>query len=407
MQKIDFDSWKRRTFWGVSLTYGAFYLCRLNISIALPEIGRQFSYSKTMLGGIGSAFFILYALGQFINGQLGDRISPRLLILTGLFASSLLNILFGLSSAISVLLILWGINGYFQSMAWGPSIKILASWFPLRERGKVSGLMAFFYHTGNILSWLLAGYLIQKMGWRWAFFIPAIILSLIGIYFFSRVKNTPKEAGLPPPNNRNNQKIKSVFKQGIGNSKILRVSISYFFLSITAFGLLFWLPTYLLFVEKTSISLATCQSVILPFSGAISAMLTGWMTDRFFSSRRIPLSIIMLLLSLPLILLFPLSFLKIRLVLLFLLGFFIYGPHMLMVGTMAMDYGTEKAASSSAGFIDSLGYIGATIGGIGVGWITDHYSWSGVFIFWAICTIFSCFCLLPMWKYLPQEEGAG
>ncbi len=400
----DFNSYKWRTFWGVSLTYAAFYLCRFNISVALPEIGRQFGYSKTVLGGIGSAFFILYALGQFINGQLGDRISPRLLILTGLIISSLLNILFGLSSVILVFLILWGINGYFQSMAWGPSIKLLATWFRLRERGKVSGFMAFFYQTGIVISWLLAGYLIQKMGWRWAFFIPAIILLFVGIYFFKRVKNSPREIGFSSPNNINNQKIKSIFKQGIGNPKILRVAISYFFLSITAYGLLFWLPTYLFSVEKTSISLAACQSVILPFSGAISAMFTGWVTDKFFSSRRVPLSIIMLLLSLPLILLFPhLSFLQTRLVFLFFLGFLIYGPHMLMVGTMPMDYGTEKAASSSAGFIDSLGYVGATIGGIGVGWITDHYSWSGVFILWAICIFLSCFSLLPMWKHLPQE----
>lgn len=398
-EKASFSYWKRRVFWGVSLTYGAFYLCRFNISVALLGIAGETGYSKTVLGGIGSGFFILYALGQLINGQLGDRVSPRLLILIGLIGSSLLNILFGLSSVILTFLVLWGANGYFQSMGWGPSIKILASWFSLRERGKVSGFMAFFYQTGNILSWLLAAYLIRRIGWRWAFFIPGIILLMTGVYFFNWVKNTPQEAGFPSPNNMNNQKIKSIFRQGVGNPQVLRVAISYFFLSITTYGLLFWLPIYLFSVEKISISLAACQSVILPFSGAISGILTGWMTDKFFSSRRVPLSIIMLLFSLPLILLFPhLSFLQLKLVLLFFLGFLIYGPHMLMVGTMPMDYGTEKTASSSAGFIDSLGYLGAAIGGIGVGYITDHYSWIGVFIFWGICVLLSCFCLLPMWK---------
>ncbi len=400
--KSDFNSWKWRVFWGVSLTYGAFYFCRFNISVALPEIGRHFNYSKTVLGGIGSAFFILYALGQFVNGQLGDRISPRLLILTGLIVSSLLNIAFGLSSAVLAFVILWGINGYFQSMGWGPSTKILASWFALGERGKVSGFMALFYQMGNVLSWILAGYLIQKMGWRWSFFIPAIILLLFGIYFFNRVRNTPQEVGFSP---MDDTKIKSIFKQSIGNPKILRTAISYFFLSITSYGFLFWLPDHLFSAGNASISIVAFQSGILPFAGAISAVFTGWMSDKLFSSKRVPPSIIMLLLSLPLALLFPnISSIQVKLVVLFFLGFFIYGPHMLMVGAMAMDYGTEKAASSSAGFIDSSGYVGATVGGIGIGWLADNYSWNLVFIFCASCILISCFCLLPMWRHLPESK---
>ena len=78
---------------------------------------------------------------------------------------------------------------------------------------------------------------------------------------------------------------------------------------------------------------------------------------------------------------------------------------MMMVGAMPMDYATEKAASSSAGFIDSLGYVGAAISGVGIGWILDHYSWEMAFTSWAICTFISCFIMLPMWKHLPEHDG--
>jgi len=395
-----FNYWKWRVFWSVSLTYGIFYLCRLNISIALPEIGREFNSSKTLLGGIGSSFFILYSLGQFINGQLGDRVSPRLLILTGLVASSFLNIAVGLSPSILVIVILWGANGYFQSMAWGPSVKILASWFPLKERGKISGFQAFFYHGGNIAAWAIAGYLVQKLGWRWAFFIPAIILLLTGIYFFNRVRNNPEQINLIAPWKDplvGEQKVKSIFKQSIGNPRILKVAISFFFLSMTSYSLLFWLPSYLVSSENISVSLAAYRSIILPLSGMISGLLTGWMTDRFFSSKRTPLSIIMLGLSLPLILLFPhFSSVKGKIISLFFLGFLIYGPYMLMGGAMPMDYATEKAASSAAGFIDSLGYLGATLGGISTGLIVDYFSWEKAFIFYAISILFSLFFLFSL-----------
>jgi len=394
--------WKWRIFWGVSLTYGIFYLCRLNISVALPEIGREFSSSGALLGGIGSAFFILYSLGQLINGQLGDRISPRLLILIGLVASSSLNIAVGFSSSILAIFIFWGANGYFQSMAWGPSVKILASWFPLKERGKISGFQASFYQGGNIASWIIAGYLAQKLGWRWAFFIPAIILLFTGIYFFSRVRNNPRQIDLAIPRENsslNKQKVKSIFRQSIGNPRILKVAISFFFLSITSYSLLFWLPSYLVSSEKVSVSLAAYRSLVLPLSGAVSGLFTGWMTDRLFSSRRAPLAIIMLTISLPLVLIFPyIPSITGKLVSLFLLGLLIYGPHMLMVGTMPMDYATEKAASSAAGFIDSLGYLGATVGGIGTGLIIDYFSWDKVFIFYGISIFLSLLCLFSQEK---------
>jgi len=393
----NFNYWKWRVFWSVSLTYGIFYLCRLNISVALPEIGHEFGLSKALLGGIGSAFFIFYSLGQFINGQLGDRVSPRLLILIGLIVSSSLNIAVGFSSSILAILIFWGANGYFQSMAWGPSVKILASWFPLKERGKISGFQAFFYHGGNIASWIIAGYLAQKLGWRWTFFIPAIILLFTGIYFFNRVRNNPRQINLAIPwknSSTSRQEVKSIFRQSIGNPRILKVAISFFFLSITSYGLLFWLPSYLVSSEDSSVSLAAYRSIILPISGAVSALFTGWMTDRFFSSKRTPLAIIMLIFSLPVIFILPyLSSVNSKLLFIFLLGLLIYGPHMLMVGTMPMDYATEKAASSAAGFIDSLGYLGATIGGIGTGLIIDYFSWDKVFIFYGISIFLSLLCL--------------
>lgn len=396
----NFGYWKWRIFWGVSLTYGIFYLCRLNISVALPEIGLEFGSSRTLLGGIGSAFFILYSLGQFINGQLGDRISPRLLILIGLVGSSLLNIAIGFSSSILAIIILWGANGYFQSMAWGPSVKILASWFPLKQRGKVSGFQASFYYTASIAVWVIAGYLVQKSSWRWAFFVPATILLLCGIYFVNRVRNSPQEINLTPPGQNSlpdKQNTKSIFRQSLGNPRILKVGISYFLLSVTAFGLLFWLPSYLLTLEKISTSTAAYRSVILPLSGALSGLFTGWMTDRFFSSKRTPLAIIMLVLSLPLIFISPhISSIEGKLASLFFLGLLIYGPHMLMVSTMPMDYATEKAASSAAGFIDSLGYLGATIGGIGTGLIIDYYSWERVFIFYGIAILASALCLFSV-----------
>ena len=115
--------WKKRVFSTLWITYGSFYLCRANMSIALPDIMKEFGYSKTDVGMIGSALFVTYAIGQFINGQLGDKFGARRFIALGIIVSAILNIAFGFTTALPVMIIIWGANGYFQSMGWPSSVK--------------------------------------------------------------------------------------------------------------------------------------------------------------------------------------------------------------------------------------------------------------------------------------------
>ena len=75
-----FSKWQKKMFWMMWVTYASFYLLRVNISVALPAIGKEFSMTKSDLGIVLSALFLMYALGQFINGQLGDRLNSRVII---------------------------------------------------------------------------------------------------------------------------------------------------------------------------------------------------------------------------------------------------------------------------------------------------------------------------------------
>ncbi len=114
LQQISY--WKKRVFFTLWVTYGSFYLCRVNMSIALPDIMKEFGYSRTEVGMIGSALFAAYAIGQFINGQLGDKFGARKLITLGIIVSAVDEYSFGFAKTLSAMIIIWGVNGYFQSM---------------------------------------------------------------------------------------------------------------------------------------------------------------------------------------------------------------------------------------------------------------------------------------------------
>lgn len=81
----------------------------------------------------------------------------------------------------------------------------------------------------------------------------------------------------------------------------------------------------------------------------------------------------------------------------------VYGAHTIMVTAIPMDYGTRKAASSAAGFIDAFGYIGATISGVGVGWLVDKYGWDSAFYFWAAGAFIASLLMLRLWRYTPPK----
>ena len=76
--------WQVRIFVTIWITYGTFYLCRANISFALPGLADEFGFSKTLLGLLGTALFIMYSFGQFVNGQLGDKFGARKLVFVGM-----------------------------------------------------------------------------------------------------------------------------------------------------------------------------------------------------------------------------------------------------------------------------------------------------------------------------------
>ena len=85
-----FNKWQKRIFAILWITYGSIYLIRVNFSVAIPGIMEEFGYSRTDLGLLATAFLWVYALGHFVNGQLGDRFGARNMLALG-FGLSVIN----------------------------------------------------------------------------------------------------------------------------------------------------------------------------------------------------------------------------------------------------------------------------------------------------------------------------
>jgi len=162
--------WQKRILFTSWITYASFYLTRINMSVAIPGITEEFGISKTAIGWVLTALFIAYAIGQFVNGQLGDKFGAKKLVTLGLLGSAVLNLIFGFTgNFLAGMILIWALNGFFQSMGWAPTVKIVSNWFPIHKRGMAAGILGSSYQIGNVVSWALAGFIVGSLGWRWAF----------------------------------------------------------------------------------------------------------------------------------------------------------------------------------------------------------------------------------------------
>ena len=427
-------SWQVRTFVTIWITYGTYYLCRANMSFALPGLAAEFGFSKTMLGLLGTTLFIMYSLGQFINGQLGDKFGARKLVFVGMIGSALLNIVFSFSTAFAFMLVVWGLNGYFQSMGWAPQVKTMANWFTVAQRGKWMGLMGSCYQIGNMYSWLLASYLAANYGWRSLFWVPAILFLISAVHFVIRLRNAPEEVGLPPieqlrkiadtgvhepsrldPTSAPVCTVTEDKHMGFGytckvcltNPRIWGVSIAFFCLDIIRYGFFYWAPVFLIEVQGATISSAGLQIAILPLAGSTGSIVCGWATGKYFNNRRAPVVCLCLFGLAIFSCLFyyaPEGAWMWSLICLALVGFCTYGAHVLMVGHAAQDFAGRKAAASASGFIDGFGYIGAAMTGVFTGWLVENYSWEAGFWYWIIAATVAGFVMLALWRVPVVEE---
>lgn len=435
--KKSYANWRLRIFYASFIAYVAFYLCKKNMSVAMPVMGTSLGYSNTELGLLGSTLYFTYAIGKFVNGILADRSNVRTFLPTALIISAIANIafvissifitpgkfsFFGLPSAtvlIWVLAFFWGFNGWFQSMGFPAIAKSLTYWYSNNERGLKWSLWSTSHQTGTFLSIVLSGFVIAHLGWQAAFYVPAILSIVVSFFLFERLRDKPSTLGLPDieeyrepergasckdqnASNDDDLSYFEIFKKHILLNKTMwMLAFAYVFVYIIRFGTEDWIIKYLVEVKKNTLATAAWKLSFLPLFGIIGTISAGYFSDKIFKGKRAPINVIFLtgviLSILGLKLNSSSEFLDF--VFLALIGIFTYGPQMLIGGLCAVESSSPKVAAASTGFTGSFGYIGAIFSGVGTGYVIDKFGWDGALYFWMASALVGVFLCIPMWNH--------
>jgi OPA family glycerol-3-phosphate transporter-like MFS transporter len=414
-ERIDRDYRRLRwqVFTGIFIGYAAFYLVRKNFALAMPDILKDYpQYSKAQLGWALSGLSVAYGVSKFIMGSVSDRSNPRWFMTLGLLCTAGVTFTFGTLPAIYgslwAIVALQTLNGWFNGMGWPPCGKTMVHWWSTKERGVTVSIWNVAHNVGGglVAKLALAGVLLFH-DWGAKFYFPAAVAALIAVVVAVLLRDTPQSCGLPPIEEYKNDyppeysaahertfTFKEIFFTHVLNNKYLwAIAVANAFVYFVRYGVVDWIPTYLQLAKGFSFQQSSYAWFAFEFAGIPGTILCGWMSDKIFKGSRAPATILFMGLTLLGLIVYGLNRngpLWIDMTALIAIGFFIYGPIMI-IGLHALDLVPKKAAGTAAGFTGFFGYVfGSAIAGSGVGWIADKWGWSGVF-----GTMIAC-CLLTI-----------
>lgn len=415
-----------RTFALTWLSYSSYYFTRKNLSVCKSRLHDDLGLSMTALGSIDTLYLASYALGMFLSGTLGDRIGARRLLTIGMLGSAAVAVWFGLSSSLLAFALAFSLNGAFQSTGWPGNVKAMQPFFSQSTRGRVMGLWTTNYQVGGLIATALATYVLTHYGWRAAFIGPATWVALIGITIFTLLVERPEDRGFAPVEPLLAPRPEATAAAAAAQpappeesllALFLRMPIlwalgsAYFALKMIRYSLLFWLPYYLRQHLHYDEAAAGYGSMPFEIGGVIGSISVGWLSDRYFRTRRLKLSVpLLFVLGVALLAYQRLGgmSLLVNALVLGVCGFLLFGPDSLLSGTMAQDLGGRKATARVAGIINGMGSTGAIFSPILVAVIKEHLGWSALFYSFFLLTLLAGSLLgVAAWLHTNRPQVAS
>ena len=410
--QAEYKYWRIRIFYSIYIGYIFYYLTRKSFTFAMAPMMQDLGFQLSEVGILGTIFALIYGASKFFSGVLSDRANARVFMAFGLMLTGVFNIFFGLSSSLIAIALFWGVNAFFQGWGAPPCARLLTHWYSQKERGTWWGVWNTSHSVGGAVIPLIAGLCAQYLGWRYAMFIPGALCIGMGVILLNRLRDTPESLGLPtveqfrgeePPTQKKEEKLSTkeiLFKYIFGNPYIWILVVSYFFVYIIRQSMNDYGAIYLMKTKGYSLITANTSITLFEVGGICGSLIAGWMSDRIFSGRRGPINIsfsLAVILAIGALYFTPAGYVVLDYALMFAVGFFIFGPQML-IGMTAVELSHKKAAGTATGFAGWWAYAGSAVAGYPMSKIIETTGWNSFFVILAACGAIAGLCLLPLWK---------
>lgn len=294
----------------------------------------------------------------------------------------------------------------------------MVHWFSLNERGTK---MAFWNVAHNVGGGLVGPIAILGLAifadWHAILYFHGLFAVVAAAFIFLMVRDTPQSQGLPSIEEYRNDYPKSFtysaehevefsareifFKYVLNNKLLWMIAVANVFVYLVRYGVLDWAPTYLSEVKAFSFNNSSWAYTMYEWAGIPGSLLCGWLSDAAFKGRRAPAAVVFMLLTLICVVVYwlnPVGNPGMDIAMLIGIGFFIYGPVML-IGLYALELAPKKAAGTAAGFTGLFGYVGGAVtANIVIGIVVDKWGWDASFDIIVAACMAAIVLLAMTWK---------
>ena len=373
--------------------YFTSYIGRLNYSSAMTAMIAEQVLSKTEAGFISMVYFSAYGIGQLTNGILGDRFHPGRMIFAGLAVAAGANFLMGLAGSFILMMVIWGVNGYAQSMIWPPIIRILAEMLEEKQKLKYCINIVSSQVVGTLAAYLLAAAVMWIADWHFVFTAAAICLGVMAMVWlrgFCKIESFSMEHG--SGGQETEHRTSAGRREGFGG--LLRVSgLALVIFPVVIHGMLkdgvtSWVPTYISETFLTSPSLSILVTTLLPvinLTGAYAAQLIYPGCGKkevetaavFFAAATAALMGLRLAGNISILL---------TAVLFAVITASMMAVNTVFVNLLPLRFEKTGRVSTVSGFLNAMAYLGTAVSTFTIGVLVEWFGWNVTIDTWIALT---------------------
>ena len=257
---------KRLIYIIVYLAYTSIYISRVNLSVAETALEAMSIFDAAGYGLIGGLFSTIYSVGRLINGGLGDRTPPWVMLTVGLGFAGLANLAIGFLPPYIGILLLWSVNAYAQSMLWSSVLSVVSAIYGGPNLKRMTSLMVTAVATGNIAAILLGGWLIGQFGVAFAFIIPGALNILLGAAVLLVTRGI--KAGAAEVEEKKHVPMLSLLR----DKDILLMSVPSVFHGVMKENVTVWMVAYAAYAFGADLSESAYYVLLIPVIGLVGRL---------------------------------------------------------------------------------------------------------------------------------------
>lgn len=386
--------------------YEACYIGRNILSSMMPQMIQNNIYGRDCLAAMGSVFLISYGIGQLVNGCIGNKLSPKIMVFAGLFLTGSMVILFSMFYSYNLANILWAVCGFLCSMLWGPLSKLVGENTSPEAGRIILTLLTIASIAGTGVTYLLAILSSFRNNWKFGFVLTGILLIIVSVLwliansYMDKMGITKRTAISDEP------AISGKMTRNLIKNGFIAMTVATMLNGIIRNAVAFWIPTFI--SERFEVSPATSAAIssILPFVNLGGTLLSVLIAKKFNNDEKKTMS---LLFAFSTVMFAGMFFLNGRGIVLNIVALFAASAAMtgacnMIFSFYVLNFAHTGKISGITGFLDFSSYVSASVVSILFSSLISNFGWNFIVGIWAMTTLFGILFTQLAKKYAATKQ---